>query len=99
MGWPQNDPNAHQQLWRDHVCHRVEWQRRIGVPLQARPPENLVGDLNLDDVVDNQDISLCVDVILGRESNVGIINRADLDGDGRILVLDLQWIVNSTTKQ
>jgi hypothetical protein len=60
------------------------------------PSENLKADLNLDGVVDSQDMLLCVDVILGRENDAGIVNRADMDGDGRISVLDLQWIINVT---
>jgi len=54
----------------------------------------LKGDLNLDGVVDSLDQTLCIDVILGRIRDVDIVNRADVDGDGRISILDLQQMIN-----
>ena len=59
------------------------------------PSEIITGDLNLDGLVNNEDVGLCVEIILGRESNPTIANRADVDGDGRITVLDLQLLINA----
>jgi hypothetical protein len=38
---------------------------------------------------------LCVNVILGTETDVGIVARADANGDGAVNVLDLQRIVTT----
>jgi hypothetical protein len=40
------------------------------------------GDLNNDEKVNIQDIQLCVNVILGAETNPGIVARADVNEDG-----------------
>jgi hypothetical protein len=53
------------------------------------------GDVNQDGRVDIIDIQLCVNVILGTETDPGRIARADANGDGRVDVLDLQRIVNT----
>lgn len=56
--------------------------------------EAMLGDLNLDEVVDTLDVDLCVDVILGRDQDPGISDRADVNFDGGVDVLDLQRIIN-----
>ena len=50
-------------------------------------------DINLDGVVDLEDIHLCANVILSFETNSGIIERADVNTDGKINALDIQLIV------
>ncbi len=52
------------------------------------------GDLNVDGVVNALDVQLCVNVILGTETDPGIIARSDVNVDGVANVLDLQMIVN-----
>jgi hypothetical protein len=40
------------------------------------------------------DIQLCVNVVLGSETDPGIIAHADVNGDGVVNVLDVQTVVN-----
>ena len=40
------------------------------------------------------DVQLSVNVFLGTENSPGVIDRADVNGDGKISVLDVQSIVN-----
>ncbi|KAF5438067.1 hypothetical protein C5S35_00860 [Candidatus Methanophagaceae archaeon] len=54
----------------------------------------LAGDLNHDGKVNIQDVQLCVNVILGTETNSEIVAKADVNDDGEINVLDLQAIVS-----
>jgi hypothetical protein len=56
--------------------------------------EGLGGDVNGDGVVDVLDVQLCVNVILGTETDPDIVYRADVNGDGNVDVLDVQEIVN-----
>jgi len=44
--------------------------------------------------VDVLDIQLCANVVLGTETDPGIVARADVNVDGEVNVLDLQIIVN-----
>jgi len=53
------------------------------------------GDVNQDGHVDIIDVQLCVNVILGTESDPPIVAGADANGDGLVDVLDLQRIVNA----
>ena len=55
---------------------------------------NSVGDINNDGLVNIQDIQLCVNVILGTETNAEIVARADVNDDEEINVLDIQTIAN-----
>jgi hypothetical protein len=41
------------------------------------------------------DIQLCVNVVLGSETNPETIAQADVNGDGVVNVLDVQAIVNA----
>jgi hypothetical protein len=50
-------------------------------------------DINLDGIVDIQDIHLCADVILGFETNSSIVQRADVNTDGKTNAMDIQLIV------
>ncbi len=59
------------------------------------PLDSLVGDLNLDGVVDVLDVQLCVNVVLGTETDPGIVSRSDVNGDNTVDVLDVQIIVNT----
>ena len=56
--------------------------------------EPIPGDLNLDRVVDRVDINLAARVILSLEVDAGIVERMDMNSDGKRDVLDLQAIVN-----
>ena len=60
----------------------------------STPGSGLPGDLNLDGRVDVRDLQLCVNVILGNETDPGIVSRADVNSDGAVNVLDAQAIVN-----
>lgn len=52
------------------------------------------GDLDLDGVLTDEDVQLCVDVLLGNEEDTGVIHRSDVNQDGKRTVLDLQEIIN-----
>jgi hypothetical protein len=52
------------------------------------------GDLNLDEMIDVVDVQLCVNVVLGLESDPGIVDRADVNEDGQWNAQDLQEMVN-----
>jgi hypothetical protein len=58
-------------------------------------PEPPRGDLNLDGIVDQVDVQICTRVILGFETDIELVGRADLNSDGEINALDLQEIVAS----
>jgi hypothetical protein len=55
------------------------------------PGSQLVGDVNGDGQVDQQDVQACVNHVLGAE-NWG--ESADVNGDGGVNVLDVQQVVN-----
>jgi hypothetical protein len=55
----------------------------------------LLGDLNMDGVVDFLDVRLCVNVILGLESDPEVIERADTNLDETVNTLDLQQIIDA----
>ena len=54
----------------------------------------LLGDLNDDGVVSILDMKLCINVILGVETNSEIVARADANEDGQVDILDVQKIAN-----
>jgi parallel beta-helix repeat protein len=54
----------------------------------------LAEDINLDGHVDVVDVQLCVNVFLGKETDPGIVARANVNADGQVNVLDVQQIVN-----
>ena len=56
-------------------------------------------DINNDGAVNIQDVQLCVNVILGTETNPEIAARADVNEDGDVNVLDLQMIANMILNQ
>jgi hypothetical protein len=60
-----------------------------GDPLPPPP----LGDLNEDGIVNNLDVELCAQVILGSEQNPRILNRADINQDGNVDALDIQQII------
>jgi hypothetical protein len=45
-------------------------------------------------VVNVLDVQLCVNVFLGVETDPDIVDRADVNRDGRVDVLDVQAIAN-----
>ena len=53
-------------------------------------------DLNQDSRTDIQDIQLCINVILERETDPDIVARADVNRDGSVNALDFQEIVKVT---
>lgn len=54
------------------------------------------GDINLDGSVNDQDVTACVNHILGKELLVGQqLQNADINHDGEVNVLDVVGIVNS----
>ncbi len=57
-----------------------------GIPIEA--------DVNQDGQVNVLDVQLCVNVILGTETNPDIVAHADVNEDGDVNVLDVQNIVN-----
>lgn len=54
----------------------------------------LKGDLNRDGTIDDDDVHLCSRVILKHELNPDIVDRADVNDDGAINILDVQEIAN-----
>ncbi|MCB9653610.1 MAG: S8 family serine peptidase [Deltaproteobacteria bacterium] len=54
----------------------------------------LLGDVNGDQVVNVADLQLLVNVLLGTQTDPGIVGRADIDRDGHVTVVDLQRLVN-----
>jgi hypothetical protein len=65
-------------------------------PTPSKTPSStpLPSDLNGDDQVDVRDAQLCVNVVLGMETDPVIVARADVNVDGEVNVLDVQEIVN-----
>ena len=55
------------------------------------PEEALLGDINLDEVINIQDIILLINMILNQESS----ELADMNGDGNIDILDVVALVNT----
>jgi hypothetical protein len=53
------------------------------------------GDINQDGRVDVLDVQLCVNVVLGLETDPAIVARADANEDGQANVLDVQIVVNA----
>jgi hypothetical protein len=45
--------------------------------------------------VDVLDVQLCVNVVLGLETDPTLVERADANGDGQANVLDVQIVVNA----
>jgi len=41
------------------------------------------------------DVQLCVNVVLGLETNPELVLRADVNADGSLDVLDLQVVINT----
>jgi len=51
-------------------------------------------DINQDGFVSDVDVQLCVDIILGTETDPFYIERADVNGSGSVDASDIQQIVN-----
>jgi hypothetical protein len=62
-------------------------------PTPSGPPA--AGDINQDGRVDVLDVQLCVNVVLGLETDPAILARSDANGDGQANVLDVQIVVNT----
>lgn len=58
------------------------------------PQTSITGDLNNNDIVDPNDIQLCINVFLEIEKRNEFVLRADVNNDGDINVIDIQKIVN-----
>jgi parallel beta-helix repeat protein len=63
-------------------------------PSETPSSTPLPGDLNQDGQVNVLDTQLCVNVVLGTETDPIIVARADVNKDGDVNVLDVQEIVN-----
>jgi hypothetical protein len=63
-------------------------------PSETPSTTPLPADLNGDGKVDVLDTQLCVNVVLGTETDPVIVARADVNKDGKVNVLDVQIIVN-----
>lgn len=57
-------------------------------------PPQILGDVNLDGVIDELDVQLSIDVALGVETDGQVFLRADLNQDGDVDIVDLQKLVN-----
>ncbi len=70
----------------------------VGTPSQpvvlSYQSKGLLGDVNIDGVVDINDIMLTVEYVLGSENDQFHIENADMDGNGTIGVTDVSAIVN-----
>lgn len=55
-------------------------------------------DVNIDGVVSELDVQICVDVLLGKLTDPSYIARADVNRSGEVDTLDVQQIVNMTLK-
>ena len=52
------------------------------------------GDLNGDGQVDVTDVSIAIDIVLGKDSNDNYGGLADLSGDGNVDVTDVSLIID-----
>lgn len=75
-------------------CTPLEGTCSSGYCCQGTCGEN--GDLNLDGIVDDLDVQICVNVFLGSEIDPAILERADVNRDGLVNTLDIQQIVNQS---
>jgi hypothetical protein len=57
--------------------------------------DKLACDLNLDNAVDVLDMQICVNVVIGVNSDSEIVDRADVNKDSQVDSMDLQTIVYS----
>lgn len=56
------------------------------------PPD--IFDINEDSAIDILDVSICVNVILGTETDTNRVARADVNGDGAVDILDVMGVLN-----
>ena len=54
----------------------------------------LRGDINGDGVVDVTDVSIAIDIVLGKDSNDNYGGAADLDGNGGVDVTDVSMLID-----
>ncbi|OGO15114.1 MAG: hypothetical protein A2Z14_17985 [Chloroflexi bacterium RBG_16_48_8] len=73
--------------------HQVSFSREGGFEFDGQGAAARE-DLNQDGLVDEADVQLCAQVILGFESDPILVGRADVNGDGSVNAVDLQQIVN-----
>ena len=66
----------------------------LGQHRTGNPEAENRGDVNDDGQVDILDVQLCVNVVLGTESDSVTVLRADVNQDGDVNVLDIQVVVN-----
>ena len=57
-------------------------------------PFGIRGDINGDGVVDVTDVSIAIDIVLGKDSNDNYGGAADLDGNGGVDVTDVSLIID-----
>ncbi|MEX2030589.1 MAG: dockerin type I domain-containing protein [Anaerolineales bacterium] len=76
------------------------WRRPPGVGTEVAvhvllaDSASLDGDINADGEVDVLDVQLCVNVLLGTETDPIIVDKADMNGDDAVDILDVQLVVN-----
>jgi hypothetical protein len=73
-------------------CAPLEGTCSSGFCCQGTCAEN--GDINLDGLINEDDVHLCINVFLEVELNPDIVARADINDDGIVNTLDVQEIVN-----
>jgi parallel beta-helix repeat protein len=73
---------------------RTPTSTRTPMPSETPISTTLPSDINQDGQVDVRDTQLCVNVVLGVETDPAIVARADVNTDGEVNVLDVQEIVN-----
>ena len=54
----------------------------------------ITGDVNHDGIVDVTDVSIAIDIVLGRQSSETYEGRADLNGDGQVDVSDVSDLID-----
>jgi len=60
------------------------------VIIENYPEETLLGDINVDEIINIQDIILLINMILNQESS----DLADMNGDSNVDILDVVALVN-----
>ena len=71
-----------------------DWSNVERVTLYSRPVTGLLGDVNLDGVVDVTDINILVNIVLGKEDASNYDGRAYINDDDTVDVTDINMVVN-----
>ena len=60
----------------------------------ADAPEQVVGDVDGNGVVDVDDLNIIINIMVGKNSNPDFVAPADIDGNGNVDVDDLNRLIN-----